>query len=98
MEFNQYQKSDKEPFIIYVDLECLVEKTDGCKNNSENSSTTKLADNIPLGFWIITISTRKTTENKHSVYRGKKCMKKFCQSLWQHAMEITNFKKKKWSY
>ena len=37
LEFNQYQKSDKAPFIIYADLECLIEKTDGCKNNPENS-------------------------------------------------------------
>ena len=36
LEFNQYQKSDKAPFIIYADLECLIEKIDGCKNNSEN--------------------------------------------------------------
>ena len=36
LEFNQYQKSDKAPFVIYADLECLIEKTDGCKNNSEN--------------------------------------------------------------
>ena len=25
LEFNQYQKSDKVPFIIYADLECLIE-------------------------------------------------------------------------
>ena len=31
LEFNQHQKSDKAPFIIYADLECLMEKTDGCK-------------------------------------------------------------------
>ena len=31
LEFNQYQKSDKAPFIIYADLECLIEKTDECK-------------------------------------------------------------------
>ena len=37
LEFNQYQKSDKASFIIYADLECLIEKTDGCKNNPENS-------------------------------------------------------------
>ena len=29
LEFNQYQKSDKAPFIIYADLECLTEKIDG---------------------------------------------------------------------
>ena len=31
LEFNQYQKSDKAAFIIYVDLECLTEETDRCK-------------------------------------------------------------------
>ena len=36
LEFNQYQKSDKAPFIIYADLECIIEKIDGCKNNPEN--------------------------------------------------------------
>ena len=31
LEFNQYQKSDKAPFIIYADLKCIIEKIDGCK-------------------------------------------------------------------
>ena len=31
LEFNQYQKSDKAPFIIYADLEFLIEKIDECK-------------------------------------------------------------------
>ena len=31
LESNQYQKSDKAPFIVYADLECLLEKIDGCK-------------------------------------------------------------------
>ena len=35
LEFNQYQKSDKAPFVIYSDLEYLIEKIDGCKNNPE---------------------------------------------------------------
>ena len=29
LEFNQYQKFDKALFIIYADLECITEKTDG---------------------------------------------------------------------
>ena len=33
LEFNQNQKSDKSPFIIYADFECLVERIDECKNN-----------------------------------------------------------------
>ena len=46
LKFNQYQKFDKEPFVIYVDLECIIEKTDGCKNNPETSSTTKVSEHI----------------------------------------------------
>ena len=41
LEFNQNQESDKASFIIYVDLECIIEKTNECKNDSGNSSTTK---------------------------------------------------------
>ena len=40
-EFSQYQKSDKVPFIIYADLQCIIEKTDRFKHNPENSSTSK---------------------------------------------------------
>ena len=47
LEYNQYQKSDKAPFIIYADLECITEKVDGCKNNPENLSTTKVSKHIP---------------------------------------------------
>ena len=55
LELNQYQKSDKAPFIIYTDLEHIIEKFDGCKN-PENSSTTKASEHIPSGFSMSTIS------------------------------------------
>ena len=50
LEFNQYQKFDEALFIIYADLECIIEKIDGCKNNPENSSTTKVSEHIPSFF------------------------------------------------
>ena len=31
----------------------------------------------------------------HGVYRDKDCMKKFCESLREHAIKIINFKRKK---
>ena len=43
LEFNQYQKSDKAPFIICADLEGVRETIDGCKNNPEKSSITKVS-------------------------------------------------------
>ena len=56
LEFNQYQKYDKAPFIVYEDLECIIEKTDGCKNNPEDSSTAKVKEHIPSCFSKSTIS------------------------------------------
>ena len=35
------------------------------------------------------------TENKHTSYHGKDCMKKCCSSLREHATNILNFEKKK---
>ena len=55
LEFNQYQKFDKAPFIIYADLECLKEKVDGCKNNLKSSFITKDGKNIESGFSISTV-------------------------------------------
>ena len=43
LEFNQHQKSDEASFIIYADLECLIQRIDGCESNPENSSTPKIA-------------------------------------------------------
>ena len=49
-EFNQYQKYDKATFIIYVDIECLIEKIDGWKKIRESSFTTKVSEHISSGF------------------------------------------------
>ena len=89
------KKCGKVPFIIYVDLECLIEKISGCKNNTENSSTTKVRELVPSDFSISTISSIKSIENMHDVYRGKDCMKKFSKYLRQYTMEIINLKKNK---
>ena len=67
LELNHYQNSDKAPFIIYADHECLIEKIDACKKNPESSSTTKLSEHIPSSFSMSTISSFRSTENKHDI-------------------------------
>ena len=56
LKFDQYQKLEKAPFIIYADLACIIEKIGRSKNNPENSSTTKVSKRIPSGFSMSTIS------------------------------------------
>ena len=50
LQFNQNIKSDKMSYIIYADLESLIKKIDGCANNPESSSTTKIGEHIPRGY------------------------------------------------
>ena len=95
LEFNQYEKYDKAKFIIYEDLECIIEKNYGCKNNPQNSSATKVSEHIPSGFSMSKISSFRSIENKHDVFRGKDCMKRFCEFLREHAMKIIDFRKKR---
>ena len=47
LDFNQYQKSDKAPSIIYADLESLIKRIDGHKNNFEKLSSTKIGKYLP---------------------------------------------------
>ena len=42
-----------------------------------------------------TIASFKDIGNKHGIYKGKDCMKKFSESLREHSMKVINFKKKK---
>ena len=44
------------------------------------------------------LSSFKSIKNKHDVYRGKDCTKKFCESSREHAKKIINIKKKKLGY
>ena len=80
LERNEYMKSDKMPYIIFFDIESLINKGDGCANNPENSSATKIGENIPCGYSMSTIWGFDQIEGKHTLYRGKDSMKKFCTS------------------
>ena len=67
LEFIRDQKSDKAPFIIYEDLECIIERIDGCKNNSENSSATKVSEHVLSDFSISELSSFRSIENRNDV-------------------------------
>ena len=94
IKYNQGEKSIKLPFIIYADLECLLEKIDTCYNNPEESSTTKINHHTPSGYSIFTHCSFDKSKNKLNYYRGEDCMKRFCKDLKEHAKKIINCEKK----
>ena len=91
---NQGEKSIRSPFIIYADLECLLEKISTCYNNLEKSSTTEINKHTPCGYSLFTHCSFDKTKNKLDYYRGDNCMEKFCKDLRVHATKIINYEKK----
>ena len=77
IKYNHGEKSMKLPFVIYADLECLLEKMSTCINNPNESSTTKINKHTPSGYSIFTHCSFIESKNKLNYYRGKDCMKKF---------------------
>ena len=53
IEFNQNDYG-KTPFVIYADLQCLLEKISTCYNNPEESSTTEINKHTPSGYSLFT--------------------------------------------
>ena len=96
LQFNQYQKSDKALFLIYANLECLIKKMNGCKNNPKNASATKIDEYIPSSLQQCLQQLHSLTPKKIRMMYAqiKYCLKIFCESLREHVINIINFKKK----
>ena len=92
-KYNHGENSMRATFVIYADLECLLEKMNTC-NNSKKSSTTKVNKHTPSGYSLFTCSSFDTIENKLDYYSGEDCMKKFCEDLKKHVTRIINYEKK----
>ena len=74
----------KALFIIYTDLECLLEKMHSCQNNPEKSYTEKKTKHTPSGYSLFMHCSFDPTElhstkNKLDCYKDEECMEKFCE-------------------
>ena len=61
-----------------------------CKQSREFFNNKK-GENIPCGYSMSTILAFDHIGNKHTLYCGGDCMKKFCTSLKEHATNVINF-------
>ena len=93
LKYNPGEKSMKVPFIIYSDLESLLEKMSTCHNNPKKLSTIKINKHTASGYSLFTRCSFDATKNKLDYCRGHDCMETFCKDSKKHAENIS-FKKK----
>ena len=84
----------KVPFIIYAELESLLEKMSTCHSPPEKSSTIKINEHTPSGCSLFTHCSFDLTKNKLDCYRGKTCMERFSKDVKQHTTKIIIYEKK----
>ena len=87
------KRSTKTPFIIYPELEPLLEKISTCHYNPKKSSTSKINEHRPSRCSLFTQCLFDATKNNIDFYRDKDCMKMFCKYLKQHAAKVIKYEK-----
>ena len=60
----------KVPFIIYADLESLLEKMSTCHNNLKKLPTTKINEHTASGYLLFRHCSFDATKNKLDYYGG----------------------------
>ena len=81
LKYNSRVKSMKVPFIIYTDLESLLEKISTFHNDPNELSTTKINKHKPSGYLLFTHCSFDYAKNKLDYYRGHDSMQIFCKDL-----------------
>ena len=64
LKHKHVEKSMKVPFIIYVDMESLLEKMSICHNNAKKSSKTKINKHTSSGYSLFTYCSFDATKDK----------------------------------
>ena len=94
LKYHPGVKSMKTPYIIVADIESLLRKMNTCSNDPNKSSTEKKNKHEMCGYSLFTDCSFDEKNNKLDYYRGKNCLKRFCQDFRKQVRSIIDFEKK----
>ena len=77
LKYNHGEKSLKNAFVTYVDLECLLLKQQSWQNNPNESYTERKAIHEPCGYSLDLFCSFDSKEDKHSFIGIKIVLKSF---------------------
>ena len=94
LQFTNYQKQMKAPFVIYADSESILEKISTCMPEPGESSTTQTEIHKPCGFSFVAVRTDGEVV-KDFLYRGEDCVQRFLAALVDTEIELRETLKQK---
>ena len=72
----------------------MLLKINTCDNDLNKLYTTAKALHKPSGYSLVTCCSIDKSKNEQTYYRGKNCLKTFCDDLKEHVNRIINFEMK----
>ena len=73
----------------------MLLKQQSCQNNPNQSYTERKAILEPCGYASNLVCSFDSKQNKHSFYRGKDCIKRFCSELKELGTKIISYEQKR---
>ena len=91
LKFKNYRNSEMVPFVIYADIESLLEPIQSCEPNPRDSYTKKYQKHKPISFsYYIKCFDDNVFSREPRTYTGLDAMQKFVESLEKNVIEIAN--------
>ena len=81
VQYSDGQFQFKVPFIMYADFESILEPIQGVGNDLMISSSRGVNNHVPSGWCVHSEFAYGKIENPLKLYRGKDCVKKFCDHV-----------------
>ena len=100
VQYSDGQFQYKVPFIMYADFEYILEPIQGAGNDPMMSSSRRVNNHIPSGWCIRSefaygpsrpetpLGSNGKVENPLKLYRGRDCIKKFCDYVIGEARHL----------
>ncbi|XP_053380054.1 uncharacterized protein LOC123531918 [Mercenaria mercenaria] len=88
LEFKDYEKTLKVPFVIYADFETINMKLHTCAPNHKHSAATPTTKLEVCGFGYKVVCEDDRYTKPSVIYRGEDASSKFIESLLQEQEEI----------
>ena len=91
VKFKNYRNSEVVPFVIYADIESLLEPIQSCGPNPGGSYTEKFQKHKPISFsYYIKCFDDNVFSREPRTYTGLDATQKFVESLEKDVKEIAN--------
>ena len=88
VKYSDGQFQFKVPFIMYADFESILELISGPENDLRISTTRGINAHVPSGWCICSEFAYSEVKDPLKLYRGKDCIKKFCDHITGEARRL----------